>query len=279
MPRQLLTQLANKARRQVRQLKTAARYVQNSVIPAGWEYLPNGWETQDPSIQGWVDPSILDSERKKWPTFQRFAREPGPLTLADNSSVGMHNNFITFGYVLALAAHQKTALSMLDWGGGLGHYSLVAKALMPGVTLDYHCKDVKLLAEIGPALQPHAKYYIEEDAALARAYDFVMANDSLMLSRDWSRIFGRLAKVTREYLYVALPVVIRAPSFVVVQRAHQHGFNTSFMEWFLNRDELLELARSHDLELKREFLQSGIGWVHRAPEQGSFRGFLFRKKS
>lgn len=83
--------------------------------------------------------------------------------------------------------------------------------------------------------------------------------------------------VSQDYLYVTrLPIVSKAPSFVVVQRPWPFGYETEFLGWFLNRGELLECARDSGLELTREFLIQEMPVVKGAPEQGEYRGFLFR---
>ena len=271
--------LLKRAKGTLPQVKAAAQWLRDELGNPGWEYLPGGWDTPSEGTEGWGHQSILDTELTKWPTFERFGAEPVPLALDQaNPQLGQHNNFVTFAYVLARVAHLKPAISMLDWGGGIGHYAQVARAVLPEVEVDYHCKDMPLLAEAGPKQLPKAHFY-SDDTCFARTYDLVMANDALMLSRDWAEDFGKLAASAAPWLYVALPTVVTVPSFVVLQRAHQFGFLTSFKEWFINRLELLAAAEKAGVVLEREFVQSGIGRVHRAPEQGRFRGFLFRKRS
>src|SRR6266545_7879793 len=43
---------------------------------------------------------------------------------------------MAYGYVLALAAWKKDRVSLLDWGGGLGHYNLISQALLPLVEIN-----------------------------------------------------------------------------------------------------------------------------------------------
>ena len=43
--------------------------------------------------------------------------------------VGAHNMLVSFAYVVALAARGRERLSVLDWGGGLGHYEALARSV------------------------------------------------------------------------------------------------------------------------------------------------------
>ena len=45
--------------------------------------------------------------------------------------LGAHNTLMSYGYVLGRAAHNKSRISILDWGGGPGHYYLIGRALLP----------------------------------------------------------------------------------------------------------------------------------------------------
>ena len=107
---------------------------------------------------------------------------------------------MTFGYVLARAAWNRKHLSMLDWGGGIGHYCLYAQALLPDLELDYHCRDLPNLVRAGRSTLPSATFYADEGEALARQYDLVVASSSLHYSPDWRLVLGRLAAATTGYL-------------------------------------------------------------------------------
>jgi hypothetical protein len=63
-----------------------------------------------------------------------------------------------------------------------------------------------------------------------------------------------------------------------VQRPYSAGYNTEYIGWFINRCEFLDYASSCKLELVREFLILDRPYVHKAPEQGEYRGFLFKRK-
>ena len=79
-------------------------------------------------------------------------------------------------------------------------------------------------------------------------------------------------------MYVTrLPIVFNNPSFVVLQRAYNFGYDTEYLGWFINRDEFLQCAKDTDMEFLREFLiDERPSSVHGASEVGEYRGFLFQ---
>ena len=186
---------------------------------------------------------------------------------------------MAYAYVLTLAARKKDQISLLDWGGGIGHYCILGRALLPEVEIDYHCKDVPILCQGGRELFPEARFYDDTKTCFKRTYDLVLASSSLQYSEDWTGTVTQLASASRPYLYVTrLPIVHRAASFVVIQRPYQHGYKTEYLSWFLNRQEFLNYMNSLGMDLVREFLIQERPFVHGAPEQGESRGFLFRSR-
>ena len=277
------------------ELKTAARRLFPPVLwdmmtrlkhanqPPEWEYRPEGWAyaQRQPDNQAWNDPSILEVYRRKWPVFQRMVAGAGPLGIAHESDLTTdsdlvsHNLVLTFGYVLGLAAQDRSAVSMLDWGGGIGHYCLLAHALLPDVALEYHCKDLPLLAFAGRELLSEGHFYSDE-SCLDRHYDLVMASASLHYSQDWQAALAGLSGATGRYLYLAsMPIVLDAPSFVFVQRPRAFGYRTEYLAWCLNRQEILAVAENQGLRLVREFVYGHAPHIVNTPEQNLYRGFLF----
>ena len=250
-----------------------------------WEYVLEDWRSKDSRIKGWNVESILKTQKAKWPEFQRSVQGNGPLGVAHEGSVpsnndyAAHNSIMAYAYAIALAARKKDRISLLDWGGGIGHYYIIGKALLPEVTIDYHCKDLPLLCKGGRELLPEANFYENEEECFARAYDLVLASSSLHYCEDWQRIAQRLALATRSYLYITrLPIIHKKASFVVVQRPYRYGYETEYLCWFLNREEFLTYISTLEMDLVREFLIQERPQVHEAPEQGEYRGFLFRPR-
>jgi len=249
-----------------------------------WEYMPMGWSTQDQRIKGWNDPSIVEAQEKRWSSFSKSLEGAGPLGVSLESptstwSIEEHNTLMCYAYVLALAARRKDKLTILDWGGGAGHYYPISKALLREVEIDYSCFDEPLLCKLGRRMLPEVEFYDTPESVLGKSYDLVVASSSLQYFEKWSEAIRKLASVTVGYLYVTrLPIVIRMPSFVVVQRPYRHGYKTEYLGWFLNRESFLLEAKQAGCELIREFCISGMPIVKGAPEQGESRGFLFRKE-
>lgn len=257
----------------------------HAAAPADWEYLPGGWPAPSTASTGWNADSVVQTQLERWPAFVRSVEAPSVFGLSNESTgglpdYGVHNTILTFGYVLARAAQGRKRLSMLDWGGGIGHYSVYSRALMPDLELDYYCRDLPNLVAGGRSVLPEDTFFVDEDEALTRQYDVVVASSSLHYSQHWRPLLARLAAASTGYLYVTRqPFVKDADSFVVVQRPHRHGYQTEYPGWFLNRNEFLTAASESGLKLLREFLIRETPNVPNAPEAADYRGFLFSSPS
>jgi putative methyltransferase (TIGR04325 family) len=246
------------------------------------EYAPDEWKTRftHPDVKGWDSDSVANTEEAKWEEFRRDLEGAGPLgfshehtDLTINREVSFHNVHITYAYVLALTAHLQTSLSVLDWGGGLGHYYLIGKAVLPDVSLDFHCKEVPSMAAAGQRLNPEVHWYAD-DSCLERSYDLVMVNGSLQYMEDWKETLRRLAKVTRKYLFLTrVPVVEKGPGFIALQRL----YDSEMLHQQFNQAEVLQVVSGLGLHLVREFVVGDRPHIENAPEQCELRGWLFRR--
>lgn len=252
---------------------------------AEWEYLPDGWPHEVGNIEGWNDSSIAAAQEKHWPTLVDNLRGSGPLGVSHfpwrmtRENRADHNTMMSYGYVLARAARTKDTVSILDWGGGVGHYYLYSRALLPEIDLDYHCYDVPSLCRLGRKLSPDVRFHVDESELGRNQFDLVISSSSLHYFENWREMVRGLAGATREFLYIArLQTIHKAPSFVVTQRPYRAGYKTEYASWFLNRHELLNTAVESELELVREFVYAEEWYVRNAPEQGDCRGFLFRRR-
>jgi putative methyltransferase (TIGR04325 family) len=261
-------------------------------LPREWEAVPAGWRAlqTDPHLRGWDVAAVAEANRRDFEALRAALESTLPLAVApehipDQRLAGatfgevdvlLHNTVLGFAYALARAARGRRELSVLDWGGGVGHYALVARALFPDLNLRYHCKDVPATVAVGRTLLPEVEFFAD-DACFERRYDFVFASCSLHYSQDWADVLGRLARASDGYLLVTqLPVVHRAPSFVFVQRAYQYGYDTEYLGWCLRREALLRAAAGYGLRLERELINGFKPPVYGAPEPPEYRGFLFR---
>ena len=255
----------------------STRHLEYEMISQGWDYAKT-----HPEVRGWNVTDVLDIYKAKWPKFVSLVETSDPLSFSHESrmanllNIVEHNIIMTFAYVTSLSAHRKTTLTMLDWGGGIGHYYVLARALLPHVTLDYHCKDVPVLARHGAELFADQHFY-SDDSCFSQRYDLVMASTSLHYEKNWQDLLGRLAKATEGYLYIAnMPVIEKSDSFVFIQRPYSAGYNTEYLAWCINRHDLIEQAARHGLSLVRAFVSGHHPRIRNAPEQNQYMGFLFQ---
>jgi putative methyltransferase (TIGR04325 family) len=235
--------------------------------------------------RGWNVASISEMQRENWATYAKTLKGTGPLGInhealskSDSVDLNAHNILISCAYVFALAAWQKQNLSVLDWGGGIGHYCLLGKAVLPEVAIDYHCQDVPLLCQAGRGVLPEAHFLDKPDDCFSRQYDLVLASSSIWYEEDWRALLNKLVAATNSYLYVTRMIFVRnTGSYVALQRPAAMGYRTEYLCWILNRQEFLDHVLSRGMEVVREFLIGEASHIHRAPEQGDYRGFLFRK--
>lgn len=113
-----------------------------------------------------------------------------------------HNRMMLLGYCLMLASKDGDSVSILGWGGALGHLYYVARALLaPDVGIDFTCKDVPLVVEYG-VKHVSEIVFCDDDTCLKRRYDMVVAHASLCYSEEWEEVFARLAEALNRYLLI-----------------------------------------------------------------------------
>jgi putative methyltransferase (TIGR04325 family) len=248
-----------------------------------WKRLPGGWPHAATEARGWNIESVAEAYRSKLPEFRQAIDGPGPLAIATSAAssireatVREQNALLVFAYSLALAARRNGRVSVLDWGGGLGYFSLLSRALLPDdVEIDYHCRELPLVCSSGRELLPEVTFW-EDDGCLDRRYDLVLASNAIQYCERWSELVPRLARAASPYLLLTrVPVVFDEPSFLVLQRMHRHRFETESPCWIFNRHELLDVAGGAGVELVREFLLDADP-RSRARPQDAARSYLFR---
>ena len=100
-----------------------------------WEHIPEGWSYP---TRGWDAEAVADAYARKWRDYVEAVQPPKPLGVHHETAevltgdAGAHNMLVTFAYVLALAADARDRLSVLDWGGGFGHYQVLARSVLSG---------------------------------------------------------------------------------------------------------------------------------------------------
>jgi putative methyltransferase (TIGR04325 family) len=253
--------------------------------PPEWEFVPEGWARDDGHVGGWDVDSVLDAYRGKLPAVRRALAGPGPIGFPTSAglpvgraTIAQQNTVLAFAYGLTLASRHKDRISVLDWGGGLGYFYFLSRALLPGdVEIEYHCKEGPLICRYGREAVPEITFW-DDDSCLAREYDFVCASSSLQYVEQWRDLVGQLARASRSHLFVTrVPVVFESASFVALQRAWAYAFETELLSWVFNRQELLDAIADCNMTLLREFLLWGRPRVAGAPEQQEIRGYLFTR--
>ena len=246
-----------------------------------WRHVGQAWPEK--TLGGWDAEGVARTHFAHWPDFLRSVEPPHPPGMATPGSAAQpanyaqQNTYLAYAYAFATASRGRAAVSMLDWGAGTGHYRRVTASLFPEVALEYHAREVPANCRVGRELVPDGTFHETDDVCLARGYDFVMASASLHYWRDWPALLSRLARATLGHLFVTrLPVLLRAPGYVTLQRAQRHGYGTEYLAWFVNRDEFLQTAARCGLSLLREVLIQERPRVPGAPEQAEYRGFLFK---
>ena len=236
-----------------------------------------------PTVVGRTN-SILRTQLNKWPDFLRSVEESKALGQSHEAAAGAapdyatHNTIMSFGYALGRVAERREAASILDWGGGLGHYYMYAHVLFPDLKLDYVIKDFPGFCEAGRKLLPDAKYVSDESAAFSRSYDFVFASGSLHYTRDHYGLVGRLCDSSAEWLMITrMPMIENHDDFVVVQRPHMYGYMTEYPGWFINRRRMVDFVTARGFRLERQFLVAEEPNVPNAPERAVDIGLLFRR--
>jgi putative methyltransferase (TIGR04325 family) len=266
--------------------RDALRAVRERLRPT-YEYVPQGWARahEEPPVRGWNSAAVIDGSLKTWPAFVEAVSGTEPLAAfhevaeaedVSTEDLGAHNLIMSYGYALALAAGGRERVSVLDWGGGLGHYYLLTRALLPDTVLDYHCRDVPAMVAEGSRILPQAVFH-SDDQCLERGYDLVFVSGSLQYSEDWRERLGELARAADPWLFITrLPVVSETDSFVVLQHAFRAGYDTEYLGWVLDQRALKLEAEELRLQLIREFLTGEVLEARGAPERAKLRGFLFR---
>lgn len=236
-----------------------------------YAYAPRGWDTPLPravtSEDYWARFLAHDSTACQ----ALMARvQDGQPAFSGNEYELKH---VTFAYVLALSAQDKERITVLDYGGSLGDYFWHGKALLPLVEIEYHCKELPVIAAAGRHVNPAVNWYTD-DSCLLQPYDLVMFSSSVEYIKDWQHVVQSGARAARGYLFLSdVPTVRHVPAFVATER---RGPVTN-LHWQLNGTELVNVVETAGLRLVREFAMGPYPPVADAPEQPSSVAWLFRR--
>jgi len=242
-------------------------------------YSPDGWDTELSSSnkKGWDSVNAVEIERKRMDRYCNALKNTGPLGFMhehDNPTEirdGYHHRNITSAYVLTLASIKKEKISILDYGGSLGHNYNFAKAVLPNhIDIEFHCKEVASLVNVGKELNPYIKWY-SDDSCLNRKYDLIIVNGVLQYLNEWKHLLIKIINCVDGYLFLShLPLVNYKRGYVALQRR----YGQEMLHYQFNRNEVLSQV---NLCLVREFLTGIRPYIKNAPEQCELRSFLYKK--
>ena len=233
-------------------------------------FAPRGWDT--PMSGGFNEAywnRFVERERAWCQALIARVRAGDPVLTSDDAILG----YLAFGYVLALTARERDTITVLDYGGNLGEYYWISKALLPDVNLEYHCKELPAVAAAGRDLSPDVIWHTD-DRCLEGTYDLVLFSASLPYLRDWPAVLQQAERATRHHLFVAdTPSVRTAPTYVITQRSG----GVSTIGYVFNRSEIIDTAQRTGLRLIRDFTMGPHAPVANAPEQPLYAGLLFAR--
>jgi putative methyltransferase (TIGR04325 family) len=182
---------------------------------------------------------------------------------------------LAFAFAAARAADGKTSLSVLDFGGGLGLYSTVARLALPNKSVNYTVQELAAIAKAGALARPRVRF-ISDEQELAATYDLVFAQGSLQYIRNWREQLVKLASRSAPWLYLARVLVLKRSPTVVV---HQTIPGDQFAFWCWSEAELLDFAASIGLmpvqTIQFRDAYAPIAGVEELPRMC---GYLFRRE-
>ncbi len=243
-------------------------------------FAPLGWRTPLPAALSMDSPEFIAQEIAAW---QRSASQPlgsAPFLFqgsewrgSEAQKIAEHNQWVSYAYVLAMAARHRQALKVLDYGGHFGYFYRIARAALPGVAFDYHCKELPGMAVEGRRLYPEVAWHTD-DSCLDARYDLVIMSAVLQYIPEWRALVRRASRSACDSLFITFVSTVRGvPGYVAVQRIRGAVAHSQV----LNRDELLATVAAEGLAVFREFVDYEHPRIEHAPEQPVFSGWLFRR--
>ncbi len=292
--------------------RRAKALLKGLVPPVAWEVLRQAMQTLAPSetgwfvaergvgefsksVTGWNEHELARIYERRWPLFEQVLSTPVPPAFASEAdspvfdpdsdvvsaqSLFRQNSVLALIFAVAHASRQRTMLSVLDWGGGVGHQYGLLRTLLPDLKLDYTCFDLPVSVDFGSKRFPEIRF-TSDFGCLDHRYDLVVANGSLHCFEHWQKVADQLATAANDFVFISmLPVRLEGPSIVMIQRyLKPDGKSYSEPEWFISRDELLLRFPQDSWELKREVICGFSPVVQGFDARVDYRGFLFGRRA
>lgn len=234
-----------------------------------FEYAPHGWSTSlgNHNEDYWVP--VANDERLAYEQLVRCSQSRSANGTPELTGI----EHLAYGYVLGLARRRKAAIRVLDYGGNLGQHLFIGRAMMRDLAVDFHCKELPSVAQIGLSVNPSVTWHVN-DACLTESYDLVMFSSSLQYVRDWKSILRQAANAAGAFLFLCdVPVVRSVNTFMATQRSH----DLTNIQYILNFDEIVSSVDGSGLRMVAQFEMREHPEIVKAPEQPQRRGFLFER--
>jgi putative methyltransferase (TIGR04325 family) len=255
---------------------------------APWKYIKEGFSYQLKSA-GWDMNEIALVQLEKWEAYKNYLLSTNPLAINHEGSMKSlsndpfyHNLLNSFAHSLCLASINKKAVNFLDWGGGLGHYGVLAKSILSSTNLPlhYYCYDFEPFCKYGKQVNPEFTYESDKQHLIENNYDLILASSSIWYEKNWKDGIDTLSNFKTDYLYITRMIFVEhVDSFVALQQPENMGYKTEYLFWVINKKDFLEYVQSKGFQLIREFEFGEITPIYQAPENGTLKGFLFKKNN
>lgn len=146
-------------------------------------------------------------------------------------------------FVAAIAPQQPGPMSILDFGGGLGHcYEMLRQSLTSTIDVDYHVVDLKSSADEGPAVFPGDRsiHFHEAIPTTLQNLDIVYMRGVLSYVADYVAVIKALCATRPKWILI---LNLPAGKFQTFVSAQIHYFGSTVAHWFFNLEEILELMK------------------------------------
>jgi len=255
---------------------------------APWKYMKEGFSYQVKAA-GWDMNEIAQVQQGKWEAYKNYLLTTHPLAINHEASMKSlrsdpfyHNLLNSFAHTLCLAAINKKAVKFLDWGGGLGHYGVLAESILrsTNLPLQYYCYDFEPFCKYGREVNPSFTCESDKQQFIENEYDLILASSSIWYEKNWKDGIDTLSNYKTDYLYITRMIFVEnAASFVALQQPDYMGYKTEYLFWIINKTEFLDYVKFKGFQLIREFEFGEVTPIYKAPENGTMKGFLFKKNS
>jgi putative methyltransferase (TIGR04325 family) len=184
-----------------------------------------------PGYDGWV---WLEGTRRSAERAIAVAREGSPLALG-----GLGDHALL---PLLVASLRRDAVSVLDFGGGMGIGWAAVRATVPDIALRYWIVETEGTLDVGRTLfRPEDGVTFSSELPDSWRGDIVYSRSALMYVEDHSSVLRRLFAYGAPYV---LLVETMAGAFPTYASAQLNLPGSVLAHWFFDLDELVSAARS-----------------------------------